>query len=68
MDRLAAIVSDGGSSRAATLAMTNLAEGIQGLVQHMRAEQQMIRDWVEAQASRERELKQVLDRLGRERV
>ncbi|WP_408902486.1 hypothetical protein [Methylobacterium radiotolerans] len=48
--------------------MTNLAEGIQGLVQHMRAEQQMIRDWVEAQASRERELKQVLDRLGRERV
>jgi hypothetical protein len=68
VDRLAAIVSDGGSSRAATLAMTNLAEGIQGLVQHMRAEQQMIRDWVEAQASRERELKQVLDRLGRERV
>ncbi|PJI53844.1 flagellar motor protein MotA, partial [Methylobacterium radiotolerans] len=56
------------AARAATQAMTNLAEGIQGLVQHMRAEQQMIRDWVEAQASRERELKQVLDRLGRERV
>jgi hypothetical protein len=68
VDRLTALVAEGGSSRAATLAMTNLAEGIQGLVQHMRAEQQMIRDWVEAQASRERELKQVLDRLGRERV
>jgi len=68
IDRLTALVAEGGSSRAATLAMTNLAEGIQGLVQHMRAEQQMIRDWVEAQASRERELKQVLDRLGRERV
>ncbi|GJE11799.1 MULTISPECIES: MotA/TolQ/ExbB proton channel family protein [Methylobacterium] len=68
VDRLTAMVAEGGSSRAATLAMTNLAEGIQGLVQHMRAEQQMIRDWVEAQASRERELKQVLDRLGRERV
>ena len=38
--------------------MANLAEGIQGLVQHMRAEQQMIRDWVEAQAAREKELKQ----------
>jgi hypothetical protein len=68
LERLTAMVAEGGSSRAATLAMTNLAEGIQGLVQHMRAEQQMIRDWVEAQASRERELKQVLDRLGRERV
>lgn len=68
VERLTTIVSEGGGGRAATLAMTNLAEGIQGLVQHMRAEQQMIRDWVEAQASRERELKQVLDRLGRERV
>jgi hypothetical protein len=68
VDRLSALVVEGGGSRAATLAMTNLAEGIQGLVQHMRAEQQMIRDWVEAQASRERELKQVLDRLARERV
>jgi hypothetical protein len=68
LERLTALVAEGGGSRAATLAMTNLAEGIQGLVQHMRAEQQMIRDWVEAQASRERELKQALDRLGRERV
>jgi hypothetical protein len=67
VERLTAQIGEGGG-RSATLAMTNLAEGIQGLVQHMRAEQQMIRDWVEAQASRERELKQVLDRLGRERV
>lgn len=67
--RLSSLVGDStGNSRASTQAMANLAEGIQGLVQHMRAEQQMIRDWVEAQASRERELKQVLDRLGRERV
>ncbi|MFD0933952.1 MotA/TolQ/ExbB proton channel family protein [Methylobacterium trifolii] len=68
VDRLTAVVAEGANGRAATQAMTNLAEGIQGLVQHMRAEQQMIRDWVEAQASRERELKQALDRLGRERV
>ena len=68
VDRLTAVVAEGANGRVATQAMTNLAEGIQGLVQHMRAEQQMIRDWVEAQATRERELKQVLDRLGRERV
>lgn len=68
VDRLTTVVSEGANGRAATQAMTNLAEGIQGLVQHMRAEQQMIRDWVEAQAGREREMKQVLDRLGREKV
>ena len=68
VDRLTKVVSEGAGGRAATQAMTNLAEGIQGLVQHMRAEQQMIRDWVEAQASREKELKQALERLGRERV
>jgi hypothetical protein len=49
--------------------MANLAEAIQGLVHHMRTEQQMIRDWVEAQAQRERELKRLLDRLAeRERL
>ncbi|WP_027170839.1 MotA/TolQ/ExbB proton channel family protein [Methylobacterium sp. 10] len=68
VDRLSTIISEGANGRVATQAMTNLAEGIQGLVQHMRAEQQMIRDWVEAQATRERELKQVLDRLGREKT
>lgn len=66
--RLTTAVNEGGGGRAATQAMANLAEGIQGLVQHMRAEQQMIRDWVEAQAAREKELKQVLDRLTREKV
>jgi hypothetical protein len=68
LNRLTAAVSDGTGGRAATQAMASLAEGIQGLVQHMRAEQQMIRDWVEAQAAREKELKQVLDRLARERI
>ena len=68
LNRLTAAVNDGGGGRAATQAMANLAEGIQGLVQHMRAEQQMIRDWVEAQAAREKELKQVLERLSRERI
>jgi hypothetical protein len=68
LNRLTAAVNDGAGGRAATQAMANLAEGIQGLVQHMRAEQQMIRDWVEAQAAREKELKQVLERISRERI
>ena len=68
LNRLTAAVNDGAGGRAATQAMANLAEGVQGLVQHMRAEQQLIRDWVEAQATREKELKQVLDRLTRERL
>lgn len=68
IERLSGVIAEGAGGRGATQAMTNLAEGIQGLVQHMRAEQQMIRDWVEAQAARERDLKQVLDRLAREKV
>jgi hypothetical protein len=68
LNRLTTAVNEGAGGRAATQAMANLAEGIQGLVQHMRAEQQMIRDWVEAQATREKELKQVLERLSRERI
>jgi hypothetical protein len=68
LNRLTSAVNEGAGSRAATQAMANLAEGIQGLVQHMRAEQQMIRDWVEAQAAREKELKQVLERISRERI
>jgi hypothetical protein len=59
--------ADPTSSRAAMAAMANLAEGIQGLVQHMRNEQQLIRDWVEAQAAQQGELKKVLERLARER-
>ena len=44
-------------------AIENLAAGIQSLVTNMRAEQQLIRDWVEAQAAREAEIKSVLSAL-----
>lgn len=66
--RLADVVSENAGGRPATQAMANLAEGVQGLVLHMRSEQQMIRDWVEAQASREKDLKLLLERLSRDRV
>jgi hypothetical protein len=67
IERLAQSPGEGASGRTATAAMAQLAEGIQGLVQHMRAEQQMIRDWVEAQAEQQRDIKAVLQRLNRER-
>lgn len=56
---------DGG--RSSTQAMANLAEGVQTLVQHMRQEQQLIRDWVEAQAARERDMKRILERIAADR-
>lgn len=68
LDKLQAAIQDGANSRAATQALANLAEGIQGLVQHMRSEQQLIRDWVEAQAAREKDLKRLIERLAAERV
>ncbi|MET0170996.1 flagellar motor protein MotA [Agrobacterium vaccinii] len=45
-------------------AMTSLAEGIQGLVKNMRGEQQMLRDWIEAQQEESRSLRRTLDRLS----
>ena len=65
LDRIALGV-DQSSSRAATAAMANLAEGIQSLVQHMRGEQQMIRDWVEGQADQNKEMRRLLERIARE--
>jgi hypothetical protein len=60
--------SGGGSSKAATNAMANIAEAIQGLVHHMRTEQQMIRDWVDSQAEQHREIRRLLEMMTRERV
>ena len=53
IERLRLSIGDAGSGKATTVAMANLAEAIQGLVQHMRTEQQMIRDWADAQARAE---------------
>jgi hypothetical protein len=55
----------GGSTQRATTAMANLAEGIQGLVQHMRSEQQVIRAWVETQAEQQKDMKALLDSISR---
>ena len=68
IERLKESIAESGSSRAATTAMANLAEAIQGLVHHMRTEQQMIRDWVDSQAEQHREIKRLLEALVRENV
>jgi len=66
IDRLRTAVEEGGSSRSTTAAMANLAEAIQGLVAHMRTEQQMIREWADGQGEQNREIKRLLERLARQ--
>ena len=54
-----------GSTQRATTAMANLAEGIQGLVQHMRSEQQVVRGWVESQSEQQREVQALLETIAK---
>ena len=65
MERLTASVQEGGGGGQRTnAAIANLAEGIQGLVKHMRSEQQLIRDWVETQNASQADIKELLSRLN----
>ncbi len=68
LTRLQQSVGDGASGKATSAAMANLAEAIQGLVQHMRSEQQMIRDWADEQAKLNTQLRRFMERLSREPV
>src|SRR6266571_2324750 len=68
IEHLKEAIADSGSGRAATAAMASLAEAIHGLVNHMRTEQQMIRDWADAQAHQQREVQRLLERIAREDV
>ncbi len=66
MEKLRAVVEEGGANRNSTTAMANLAEAIQGLVAHMRTEQQMIREWADGQGEQNKEIKRLLERLARQ--
>ena len=66
VERLRATLEEGGASRGTTAAMANLAEAIQGLVAHMRTEQQMIREWADGQGEQNREIKKLLERIARQ--
>jgi hypothetical protein len=64
---VAAAGGEGFDQRGGAAAMAGLAEGIQSLVTHMRQEQQQIRDWVEAQAAQQEDIRKLLRRLANER-
>ena len=66
VERLRLTLEEGGASRGTTAAMANLAEAIQGLVTHMRTEQQMIREWADGQGEQNREIKKLLERIARQ--
>jgi len=66
IERLRETMLDVRSDKSATTAMANLADAIQGLVNHMRTEQQMIRDWVESQAEQHRDIRRLLELLVRD--
>jgi len=63
-ERLRNLQDNGSSPRVAT-AMANLADGISGLVKNMRSEQQIMRDWVEAQSDEQRRLRETLEQLSK---
>ena len=52
----------------AAQAMANLADSIEGLVQNMRSEQKLLREWMETQAARDRDVRALLERFARDRV
>ncbi|MDE3174514.1 MAG: flagellar motor protein MotA [Pseudomonadota bacterium] len=58
---------EGGDSKRSAAALAQLAEGVQGLVGHMRDEQQQIRDWVERQAAVQEDIRRLLRRLSDQR-
>jgi len=55
--------SGGGSGQRATAAMATLAEGIQGLVQHMRTEQQAVREQFKRQETQQQQIATLLKKL-----
>jgi hypothetical protein len=54
----------GGSNQRVATAMANLADGVSGLVKNMRTEQQLMRDWVEAQSEEQRAMRSTLEKIA----
>ena len=63
LDRITPSLVDAGSVQA----INRLADGVENLVKNMRSEQQMIRDWVEAQSAKDNEFRALIQRLIAER-
>lgn len=65
-EKLRTMQESGGSTSNPKVAasMAALADGISGLVKNMRHEQQMMRDWVEAQAEDQKALRETLEKIA----
>lgn len=67
MSKLGAQMTSSGTSETARETVTELARGIDALVRHVRAEQETIREWADAQAAQQAEvallLRKLLDQL-----
>ncbi len=61
-ERLSSMQESGANQRT-NAALGSLAEGIQGLVKSMRSEQQMMRDWADAQAKEQKAIRETLVQL-----
>jgi hypothetical protein len=67
LERLNRLISSQTGAAVTNQSLASLAEGIQQLVQHMRQEQQQIRDWVEAQSESHVDIKKLLTHLTAEK-
>ncbi len=65
MNARLATMQDAGATPRQAQALASLAEGVQGLVQSMRSEQQMMRDWVDAQSREQKAMRETLDTLAK---
>ncbi len=63
IDKLGRAIAMDSGNASNSASLSNLAEGIQGLVQHMRTEQQVMRNWVESQATQQEEVRRLLEAL-----
>jgi len=67
LNKLNRLIASQSGNAVTNNSLANLSEGIQQLVQHMRLEQQQIRDWVEAQSESHDDVKKLLKGLMAER-
>ncbi|MCP4182549.1 MAG: flagellar motor protein MotA [Hyphomicrobiales bacterium] len=63
LEQLTQNIQQGGNSQRATAAMASLAEGIQGLVQHMRADQLNMKGYLDQQARQQDQILALMTRL-----
>jgi hypothetical protein len=67
LERLNRLISSQSGAAVTNQSLASLAEGIQQLVQHMRQEQQQIRDWVEAQSESQADVKKLITHMMAEK-